>query len=59
MTLTYTGKCLKQGCILIGEDYGYVGGPAKYEVLEVTKSVVKLKELSGNKAIEEIRIHER
>jgi len=56
MASTYTGKCLKKGCILTGEDYGYTGGPAKYEVLEFTKSVIKFKERSLNKAIHEIRI---
>ncbi len=56
MTLTYTGKCLERGCILTGDDFGYVGGPTKYQILEVTQSLLKWRELTGNKAIEEIRI---
>ncbi|MCP9886273.1 hypothetical protein KBY97_14250 [Synechococcus sp. ATX 2A4] len=57
--LTYTGRCLKQGCVLTGDDFGYVVGPARYEVLNASMSVIRMKELSGNKAIEEIRILER
>ena len=56
MTLTYKGDCFKEGCILTGEDIGYTTGPAKYKILQFSPSIIRWKELSGNKAVEEIRI---
>jgi len=55
MTFTYSGPCLARGCVLTGDDFGY-GDPAKYEVVEFSSAIVKWKELSGNKAMQEIRI---
>ncbi len=56
MTLTYSGACLSKGCILTGDDFGYAGGPPKYEILEFSATAIKWRELSGNMATEEIRI---
>lgn len=56
MTLTYTGKCLEKGCILTGDDFGYIGGPTTYQLLEITPSKLRWKALSGDKTIEDIRL---
>ncbi len=56
MTLTYTGQCLDKGCILTGDDFGYIGGPTTYQLLEITPSKLRWRALSGDKTIEEIRL---
>lgn len=56
MTLTYAGPCLEKGCILTGDDFSYIGGPARYQLLEITASKLKWRALSGDETIEEIRL---
>ncbi len=57
-TLTYKGECLREGCVLTGEDFGYAIGPARYRVLQFSRSIIRWKELNGNNAEEEFRILE-
>ncbi len=56
MTLTYKGDCLAEGCILVGEDFGYAVGPSKHRILVFSPSIIRWKELGGNFAEEEFRI---
>ena len=40
MTFTYTGTCLKSGCVLTGDDWGYVGGPKRYRILHISPAQI-------------------
>lgn len=36
MTFTYSGTCLRAGCVLTGEDWGYLGGAERYRILHIS-----------------------
>ena len=38
---TYKLACLRQGCMITGRDFGYIGGPQKYRLLEINDRRIK------------------
>ena len=50
MTSTYSGNCLKPGCVLIGPDFGY---PERQKVIlfKISKKIISWKDLNGNKLV--------
>ena len=38
---TFTTTCFREGCLIIGPDFGYIQGPEKYQVLEFNAKKIK------------------
>lgn len=38
---TFTAQCFKKGCLITGPDLGYIQGPEKYKILEISNNKIK------------------
>ncbi|WP_413441176.1 hypothetical protein [Synechococcus sp. MIT S1220] len=48
LLVTYKLDCFRRGCLIIGRDFGYVGGPQKYRLLEFCDRRVKFVSLGDD-----------
>lgn len=50
MAMTYSGNCLKPGCVLIGPDFGYPERQ-KVKLIKISSNLISWRELNGNKLV--------
>ena len=59
MLHTFTTRCFKKDCLITGPDFGYIQGPEKYKIIEISNKKLKFVSLGDalNAPIEqEVRI---
>ena len=46
---TYKADCFRRGCLITGRDFGTIGGPAKYRLLEISDQKIKFVSLGDER----------